>query len=195
MTNELSKCTDEMLVQLYAEGNDNAFDVLLMRYKRKVFSYIMTKVKDEDLANDIFQDTFIKAITTIKGKGYSEMGKFAQWIIRIARNLTIDYFRRSSAENEVPGEQQNENGQSIFELLPVYDVSVEDEMVEKQMLDDVVRLANELPEAQKQVLFMRIYQDMDFKDIAKSTGVSINTALGRMRYALINLRKMVTEQQ
>lgn len=193
MMNALSECTDEALVQMYADGNAAAFDVLLSRYKRKVFSYIMLSVKDHDLANDVFQDTFIKAITTIRNKKYSEMGKFSAWIMRIAHNLVIDQYRRSSAENMVPGEVEDELGHTVFDTLPVYDKNVEDVMLENQVLEDVKQLVEMLPEAQRSVLLMRFYQDMSFKEIADKQGVSINTALGRMRYALMNLRRMAEE--
>ena len=183
MKNALSECTDEQLVQMYADGNIPAFDVLLSRYKRKVFSYIMLSVKDYDLANDIFQDTFIKAITTIRNRKYSEMGKFSAWIVRIAHNLVVDQYRRSSAENNVPGEVEDELGHTVFDTLPVYDRNVEDIMLENQVLQDVRQL----------VELMRFYQNLSFKEIAEMQGVSINTALGRMRYALMNLRRMAEE--
>ncbi|MBQ4034661.1 MAG: sigma-70 family RNA polymerase sigma factor, partial [Paludibacteraceae bacterium] len=183
MTNALNECTDEKLVQLYADGNVAAFDVLLSRYKRKVFSYIMLSVKDYDLANDVFQDTFIKAITTIRNRKYSEMGKFSAWIIRIAHNLVVDQYRRSMAENNVPGEVEDELGHTVFDTLPVYDRNVEDVMLESQVLEDVKQLVEMLPDSQRSVLLMRFYQNMSFKEIAEKQGVSINTALGRMRYA------------
>jgi RNA polymerase sigma-70 factor (ECF subfamily) len=193
MKNALSECTEEQLVQMYADGNIPAFDVLLSRYKRKVFSYIMLSVKDYDLANDIFQDTFIKAITTIRNRKYSEMGKFSAWIVRIAHNLVVDQYRRSSAENNVPGEVEDELGHTVFDTLPVYDRNVEDIMLENQVLQDVRQLVELLPESQRTVLLMRFYQNLSFKEIAEMQGVSINTALGRMRYALMNLRRMAEE--
>ena len=193
MTNALNECTDEKLVQLYADGNVAAFDVLLSRYKRKVFSYIMLSVKDYDLANDVFQDTFIKAITTIRNRKYSEMGKFSAWIIRIAHNLVVDQYRRSMAENNVPGEVEDELGHTVFDTLPVYDRNVEDVMLESQVLEDVKQLVEMLPDSQRSVLLMRFYQNMSFKEIAEKQGVSINTALGRMRYALLNLCRMAED--
>lgn len=191
--NALQECTDENLVQLYAEGNNTAFDVLLSRYKRKVFSYILLAVKDNDLANDLFQETFIKAITTIRKRGYAEMGKFSAWILRIAHNLVIDNFRRTTAENMVPGEVEDEMGHTVFDTLPVYDKNVEDTMVEEQLLKDVRGLVDLLPESQRSVLMMRFYEDLSFKEIADKQGVSINTALGRMRYAILNLRRLADE--
>lgn len=193
MMNALNECADEQLVQLYADGNAAAFDVLLSRYKRKVFSYIMLSVKDHDLANDIFQDTFIKAITTIRNRKYAEMGKFSAWIMRIAHNLVIDQYRRNNTENMVPGEVEDEFGHTVFDTLPVYDRNVEDVMLENQVLEDVKQLVELLPESQRTVLLMRFYQDLSFKEIAEKQGVSINTALGRMRYALMNLRRMAEE--
>lgn len=191
--NVLLDCSDEQLVQYYADGNVSAFDVLMSRYKRKVFSYIMLAVKDNDLANDIFQETFIKAVTTIRNRKYAEMGKFSAWIMRIAHNLVVDNFRRNSAENLVPGEVEDEMGHTVFNTLPVYDKNVEDVMLERQLIDDVKQLVEMLPEAQRNVLVLRFYQDLSFKEIAEKEGVSINTALGRMRYAILNLRRMAEE--
>ncbi len=194
MNNTLQECTDEALVQMYADGNASAFDVLLGRYKRKVFSYIMLAVKDNDLANDLFQETFIKAITTIRNRRYSEMGKFSAWILRIAHNLIIDNFRRSSTENMVSGEVEDEMGHTVFDTLPVFDRNIEDVMVENQLLEDVKQLVYLLPESQRTVLMMRFYEDLSFKEIADKQGVSINTALGRMRYAILNLRRLADER-
>lgn len=194
MKNTFQNCTDEQLVQLYADGDTSAFDVLLLRYKRKVFTYIMLSVKDHDLANDIFQDTFIKAVTTIRNRKYAEQGKFSAWIMRIAHNLVIDYYRRNVADNLVAGEEPDEMGHTLFDSLPVYDLSQEDVMVENQMLEDVKQLVLLLPESQRSVLLMRFYQDLSFKEIADKQGVSINTALGRMRYAILNLRRLANER-
>lgn len=194
MNKMLQECADEELVQLYADGNTAAFDILLLRYKRKVFSYIMLSVKDSDLANDIFQDTFIKAVTTIRNRKYAEMGKFSAWIMRIAHNLIIDHYRRNVADNMVSGEQEDDMGHTVFDSLPVYDRSMEDVMVENQVLEDVKQLVYMLPESQRSVLLMRFYQDLSFKEIADKQGVSINTALGRMRYAILNLRRMAEEK-
>ena len=189
----LNQLTDEALVQMYANGNDSAFDVLLCRYKRKVFSYINMVVKDKDVASDLFQETFIKVVSTIRQNRYKENGKFVAWLMRIAHNLVIDHFRRDSAENLVSGEADGEGEPSIFDTIQIYDKNVEDEMIEKQVYADLVKLVDSLPEAQREVLKMRFYQDLSFKEIAEATGVSINTALGRMRYALINLRTLANE--
>jgi RNA polymerase sigma factor (sigma-70 family) len=189
----LNQLTDEALVQMYANGDDSAFDVLLCRYKRKVFSYINMVVKDKDVASDLFQETFIKVVSTIRQNRYKENGKFVAWLMRIAHNLVIDHFRRNSAENLVSGEADGEGEPSIFDTIQIYDKNVEDEMIEKQVYADLVKLVDSLPEAQREVLKMRFYQDLSFKEIAEATGVSINTALGRMRYALINLRTLANE--
>ena len=189
----LNQLTDEALVQMYANGDESAFDVLLCRYKRKVFSYINMVVKDKDVASDLFQETFIKVVSTIRQNRYKENGKFVAWLMRIAHNLVIDHFRRDSAENLVSGEADGEGEPSIFDTIQIYDKNVEDEMIEKQVYADLVKLVDSLPEAQREVLKMRFYQDLSFKEIAEATGVSINTALGRMRYALINLRTLANE--
>ena len=192
--NTLSKKTDEELVKLYADGQNEAFDILLARYKRKVFSSIMLTVKDYDVANDIFQDTFIKAITTIRSGQYDERGKFGGWIMRIAHNLTIDTFRRSNAMNTVSGDSTEDEEEAIFDTIQILDRSHEDELIEEQFYKDLVGLVGLLPENQQEVVKMRFIQDMSFKEIADATNVSLNTALGRMRYALLNLRRLVSEK-
>ena len=188
----LAKLTDEELVQLYVEDTNEAFDVLLLRHKSKVFSYIYHSVKDRDLANDLFQETFIKAITTIKQGRYTEKGKFIAWITRIAHNLIIDYFRRERNENTISNE---ESGVDLFNNLKLCDESVEDNMVREQVFTDVAKLMDHLPENQREVLKMRYFEDLSFKEIADNTGVSINTALGRMRYAILNMRKLAEENK
>ena len=190
----LNNLTDEVLVNLYAKGNNNAFDILLMRYKRKVFSYILLTVKDRDVADDIFQDTFIKVISKIRHNNYEEKGKFSAWILRIAHNLVIDYFRRLAASKTISGESSNEEEPNLFDSVPVYDTNIEEVLIDQQIKADVVRLVDSLPSAQREVLRMRFYQGLSFQEIAESSGVSINTALGRMRYALINLRRLVVEK-
>lgn len=185
----LSK-TDEELVVSYAEGNDCAFEVLLSRHKQSLFSYILYMVRNRDLADDIFQDTFIKAIFTIKQGRYTESGKFRAWITRIAHNLIVDYFRQERNENTVSNDEYE------FDLLNnsrLCEDNVEAVMVKAQLLDDVKRLVEHLPESQREVLNMRYYQGLSFKEIADKTGVSINTALGRMRYAILNMRKMADD--
>jgi RNA polymerase sigma-70 factor (ECF subfamily) len=188
----LQKLTDEELVSMYVDNINEAFDVLLLRHKSKVFSYIYLSVKDRDLANDLFQETFIKAITTIKQGRYTEKGKFIAWITRIAHNLIIDYFRREKNENTVSNE---ESGIDLFSNLKLYDESIEDNMVREQVYTDVAKLMEYLPENQREVLRMRYFEDLSFKEIADNTGVSINTALGRMRYAILNMRKLAEENK
>ena len=180
--------TDDELVKLYEGGVNEAFDALLMRHKDKVFANIYMAVRDKDIANDIFQDTFIKAICTIKQGRYTEQGKFSSWIMRIAHNLIIDQFRTEKAENTVSNDEDDEL--NLFDDVRLYDDNVEDTMIREQVYEDVVRLLNHLPENQREVLRMRFFEDLSFKEIADATGVSINTALGRMRYAIMNLRKL-----
>ncbi|MBR5695469.1 MAG: sigma-70 family RNA polymerase sigma factor [Paludibacteraceae bacterium] len=180
--------TDDELVKLYEGGVNEAFDALLMRHKDKVFANIYMAVRDKDIANDIFQDTFIKAICTIKQGRYTEQGKFSSWIMRIAHNLIIDQFRTEKAENTVSNDEDDEL--NLFDDVRLYDDNVEDTMIREQVYEDVVRLMNHLPENQREVLRMRFFEDLSFKEIADATGVSINTALGRMRYAIMNLRKL-----
>lgn len=191
----LSKVEDRELVRQYINGKEQAFEVLIIRYKDRVFGYIYKMVKDGDLANDIFQDAFIKVIKTLKSGKYNEEGKFLPWVMRIAHNLVIDHFRKSS---KMPiagrGNGNEEDEFDIFNVLKLEDCTVEDEIVMEQIHSDVRSLVELLPEDQKQVVKMRHYMGMSFKDIADSTDVSINTALGRMRYALINLRKLIEEK-
>lgn len=183
--------TDEQLVNLYAKGENEAFDLLLNRHKSRVFSYILHIVKDSDLADDIFQETFVKVITTIKQGRYVESGKFGAWISRIAHNLIIDNYRQGKNENI-----QSNNDSDIADVLNRKELSedtVEDVMVVDQIHADVKRLVMALPESQREVLIMRYYKDMSFKEIAETTNVSINTALGRMRYAIMNMRRLAEE--
>ncbi|MAP01460.1 MAG: RNA polymerase subunit sigma-24 [Flavobacteriales bacterium] len=185
---------DKQLVRNYLDGNDYSFEVLLKRHQDRVFNYINKLVKDSDVANDIFQDTFIKVISTLKRGMYNEEGKFLPWVMRIAHNLVIDYFRNSSKMPVVGRKNSSENDEfDIFQILKLEDCTVEDEIVEQQIFNDVRSLVELLPLEQREVVKMRHFMGMSFKDIADSSGVSINTALGRMRYALINLRKMIKE--
>jgi len=182
---------DNLLIREFIEGNNASFEVLVHRHSKKVFSYIMMIVNNRDIAEDIHQDTFLKVIHTIKAGKYNEEGKFIQWVMRIAHNLSIDHFRRNS---RMPMMENNDTF-DIFDVLYGQELSVEDRMVRDQIHSDVKNLLDYLPEEQREVLYMRHYQDMSFKDIAEQTDVSINTALGRMRYALINLRKLINEKQ
>ena len=181
---------DKELVESYRNGNVASFELLVERHKNKVFSYILMLVKDRQLADDIFQDTFLKIIRTIKAGAYKEEGKFIQFAMRIAHNLVIDHFRKS---NRLPMADSVNNEYSIIDNLKYTDRSVEDEMIEEQVYGDLRKMIELLPDEQKEVLNMRMYADMSFKEIADATNVSINTALGRMRYALINLRKMAKD--
>ena len=185
-----SAMTDEQLVIVYAKGNDAAFDTLLNRYKQPLYTYIMYTVRDNDLADDIFQDTFIKAITTIRQGKYTEIGKFKGWIMRIAHNLIIDFFRKRKNENTISNDSYEVD---LLNNINLCDETFESQLVRYQVLSDVRKLVDFLPEQQREVVEMRYYKDMSFKEISDNTGISINTALGRMRYAILNMRKMVTE--
>ena len=181
-----------MLVGLYSDGDGKAFEILLNRYKDKLYSYIMFVVRNRDLADDIFQETFVKVIVTLQRGGYTCNGKFGAWITRIAHNLIIDGFRQERNENTV---RNDEREYDLFNDARLSDSNIEDDMINEQTLRDVRRLMDMLPDNQREVVFMRYYQDLSFKEIADITGVSINTALGRMRYALINMRKMAAEKR
>ncbi|TXE10912.1 sigma-70 family RNA polymerase sigma factor [Gelidibacter salicanalis] len=182
--------TDAVLVSNYIKGDEQALSVLITRHKQKIYSFIYSKVYDRDITEDIFQDTFIKVIGTLKLGKYNEEGKFLPWVMRIAHNLVIDHFRKS---NRMP-KFDNTGEFSIFSVLSDSALDAEKGMIKEQIESDLRRLIQELPEDQKDVLVMRMYSDMSFKEISEKTGVSINTALGRMRYALINLRKLIDEK-
>jgi len=190
MANKLSK-TDEQLVKAYAQGDNDAFDTLLKRHQERVFNYILRIIKNEDVANDIFQETFVKAILTIKQGRYTENGKFPAWISRIAHNLIIDYYRQEKSENLQSADLEDAN---ILNRKELCESTIEDIIISDQIRNDVKYLINELPPLQKEVLTMRYYQNLSFKEIAELTNVSINTALGRMRYAIINLRRIAAEK-
>ncbi len=182
--------SDEQLISLYVDGNNEAFDELLERHKDRVYMYIYHAVKNEDLADDIFQDTFVKAITTIKQGRYVDNGHFPAWVTRIAHNLIIDYYRQLRNENLRSTDDADVN---ILNRKEFSDVTIEDTLITAQIHDDVRRLIRALPDNQREVLVMRYYRNMSFKEIADTTGVSINTALGRMRYAILNMRRMAEE--
>ncbi|MBQ1486207.1 MAG: sigma-70 family RNA polymerase sigma factor [Muribaculaceae bacterium] len=182
--------SDDQLISLYVDGKNEAFDELLERHKDRIFMYIYHSVKNEDLANDLFQDTFVKAITTIKQGRYVENGHFAAWVSRIAHNLIIDYFRQVKNENLQSTDDDESN---ILNRKELSQSTIEDDMVASQIHTDVRRLIRTLPASQRQVLVMRYYKNMSFKEIADTTGVSINTALGRMRYAILNMRRLAEE--
>ncbi|MDR2470353.1 MAG: sigma-70 family RNA polymerase sigma factor [Tannerella sp.] len=188
----LKMMTDEELVALYAKGNNSAFDVLLNRHKSSIHTYIYYIVRNGDLTEDIFQDTFMKVIVTIKQGRYTENGKFKAWIMRIAHNLIIDHFRQERNENAISNDEVEVD---LFNDVRLCEQTVEDEMVQEQIFSDVKRMIKHLPDTQREVLEMRYYEEMSFKEIARITGVSINTALGRMRYAILNLRRMAEENK
>ena len=197
--NNTVKCTDEMLVRKYEEGDFQAFDILLERYQEKVFGYIRCMVGETDIANDVFQDTFVKAIMAIRNGHYTESGQFSSWIMRIARNQVLDRFRskRSPSHNMVSHELVDDEGNVVADLFNESSLSepnIESKLLVEQSYDDVRMMIDLLPETQREVVLMRYYRDMSFKEISQITGVSINTSLGRMRYAMINLRKMASHR-
>jgi RNA polymerase sigma-70 factor (ECF subfamily) len=183
--------TDALLVKEYIAGNENALAALIKRHESKVFGFIYSKIADKDISNDIFQDTFIKVIKTLKSNSYNEEGKFLPWVMRIAHNLIIDHFRKSK---KMPMYRETEEF-SIFSVMSDDSLTIENQIIADQVEADIRRLIEELPADQKEVLIMRMYQDMSFKEISETTGVSINTALGRMRYAIMNLRKIIDKHQ
>lgn len=183
--------SDSSLVSDYIQGKENALEVLIKRHQQRLFSFIYSKVKDRDITEDVFQDTFIKVIKTLKKGNYNEEGKFLPWVMRIAHNLVIDHFRKS---NRMPS-FKNTDEFDIFSVLGDGNLNAEKKIIQEQIFSDVRELVNELPEEQKEVLIMRMYKDMSFKEISENTGVSINTALGRMRYALINMRKLIDKNK
>ncbi|MDR1763633.1 MAG: sigma-70 family RNA polymerase sigma factor [Dysgonamonadaceae bacterium] len=182
--------TDEELVMAYARGNNIAFDTLLNRHQESVYSYIFFIVRNRELTEDIFQETFVKAIVTIKQGRYTENGKFRAWINRIAHNLIIDNYRQEKNEQTISNDDCEVD---LFNNARLSEGTVEDDIVKEQILSDVKRLIDYLPDNQREVLILRYYQDMSFKEIADITGVSINTALGRMRYAILNMRRIAEE--
>ena len=181
--------SDNELIARYQSGDEIALKTIILRYERRLFSYIMVSVKNKELAEDIFQDTFIKVINTIRSGNYQEEGKFFQWIMRIANNLKIDYYRKMQRMPVIDGGEEFD----IFTIIGSKDESIEEKMIREQTYEDINHYVEHLPEEQKEVLKMRIYMDYSFKEIAELTKVSINTALGRMRYALINLRKIMAK--
>jgi RNA polymerase sigma factor (sigma-70 family) len=187
---QLSQYSDAQLAQSFAEGNEKALEVLINRHKDRIYTSVYMLVKDKYLAEDIFQDTFLKIIKTIKSGKYDEQGKFLPWAMRVAHNLCMDHFRK--VRNQVSVTMPD--GQDISALFGPSDM-VADPIEKRQVHDSVRQLIEELPEEQREVVVLRIYADLSFKEISTLTGVSINTALGRMRYALLNLRKMITDNQ
>ncbi len=191
--NELNEMTDEQLALSYINGNNRAFDLLLSRTQSKLYSYILFVVRDRDKADDIFQETFVKVITKLHEGKYTTSGKFAAWLMRIAHNVMMDYYREQKQENIV----EPSEGNDLSKLNPanILDSNIENQFVNDQVLCDVKKMMNMLPPTQREVVFMRFYQELSFKEIAETTGVSINTSLGRMRYAIINMRRMAREHK
>lgn len=187
---KLNKLTDDMLVDAYANGNDSAFDELLSRHQSRIFTYINNIVRNNDVANDIFQETFVKVICVIRQHRYNANGKFVSWVMRIAHNLVIDYYRQGKSENTVTVDDEERD---LLNRRELSELNIEDMMVDSQILEDVRKIYEALPEAQREVVEMRFYRDMSFKEIAEATNVSINTALGRMRYAIMNMRRIAKE--
>lgn len=190
-SNQSSQHTDAQLVSSYLDGSEYSLEQLINRHQLQIFNFINSKINDRDTSEDLFQDTFIKVIRTLKSGAYNEEGKFLPWVMRIAHNLVIDHFRKS---NRIPTVGNKEDF-DIFQFISDKSPNAESALVQEQVLKDLQKLIQELPEDQKEVLIMRLYRDMSFKEIAENTNVSINTALGRMRYAIINLRKLITEHQ
>lgn len=188
---KIQKLSDSVLIAQYISGSEKSLEILIKRHKQRVFSFIFSKVLDKEISEDIFQDTFIKVINTLKKGNYNEEGKFLPWVLRIARNLVIDYFRR----NKRMPLFKNTGDFDIFSVIPDSKINIEKKLIKEQIHSDVFKLLVTLPEDQREVLEMRLYKDMSFKEIALQTDVSINTALGRMRYALINLRKTINEKE
>lgn len=186
-----TQLNDQELVSLYSAGDESSLELLIARHKKRIFSYIMMVVRDKHLAEDIFQDTFIKVIATLKRGSYNDEGKFLPWVLRISHNLIIDHYRRLKRMPMVDAGEDFD----LFSVLRLRQGNVEDRMIKTQIRGDLRRMIEKLPHEQREVLVMRHFLDMSFKEIADSTNVSINTALGRMRYALINLRKMAEEKQ
>jgi RNA polymerase sigma-70 factor (ECF subfamily) len=183
--------SDTTLIAEFTSGNSNSFSILLHRYQKRVYGFIYSKVHDPDLADDIFQDTFIKVVKNLRLGKYNDEGRFLSWVIRIAHNLIMDHYRKIK---RLPKHESKIENFDVLDRLVEQNSSIEESMIGTQIHADLSLLIEELPDSQKEVLRMRLFQDMSFKEIGEQTGVSINTALGRMRYAVINLRKMIEER-
>ena len=183
--------SEKVLIRSYLNGDQSSLQTLIERHQNRLYSYIFLLVKDKQLADDVFQDTYVKVINTLKRGNYKEEGKFIQWVMRIAHNLVIDHFRKSK---KIPFVDSNNSDYNIFDTIRFTDPSIEEQLVLNQIHADVKKLMHFLPDEQKEVIYLRCYAGLSFKDIAEQTEVSINTALGRMRYALINLRKLIEEK-
>lgn len=186
---------DQVLIHYYLEGNEQAFEVLLMRHKDKIYRSIYHKIREREIAEDIFQETFVKIIQTLKLGNYNEEGKFLPWAMRIAQNLVIDYFRKHGRMKLVSERNAKSEDFNIFSILKMEDLNIEQRISKTELEKQMIELIRHLPESQKEIIEKRIFQDLSFKDIAEMEDISINTALGRMRYALINLRKLIEKHQ
>lgn len=186
---------DRDLVKAYINGDEKAFEALLMRHKDKIYRFIYMKVRDNALAQDIFQDAFIKIVNTLKAGSYNEEGKFLPWAMRIAHNLVIDYFRKNNKVRMISESSSLRNDFNIFHTIKEEEDNAQDQITRTELESQMVDLIDHLPDSQKAILKMRIFKEMSFKDIAEQEDISINTALGRMRYALINLRKLIDKHQ
>lgn len=190
----LSKQSDRELIQSYVLGNEKSFEVLLLRYKDRIFKFINLKVRDNVLANDIFQETFVKVINTLKSGNYNDEGKFLSWVMRISSNLIIDHYRRQSKVRMISESSSFDEEYSVFHKIASDEKNYLQKKSYEELETQMLQLIHFLPKAQKEIVEMRIFQDMSFKEIADSENISINTALGRMRYALINIRKMIDKK-
>ncbi len=186
---------DQVLIHYYLEGNEQAFEVLLMRHKDKIYRSIYHKIREREIAEDIFQETFVKIIQTLKLGNYNEEGKFLPWAMRIAQNLVIDYFRKHGRMKLVSERNAKSEDFTIFSILKMEELNIEQSISKTELEKQMIELIQYLPESQKEIIEKRIFQDLSFKDIAEMENISINTALGRMRYALINLRKLIEKHQ
>lgn len=184
--------SDQELIQQFIDGKQSCLEILINRYKNRIYTYILLTVRKPDVADDIFQDTFIKVINSLKKNKYVDNGKFASWVTRIAHNLVIDYFRK---EKKLNINRNNNEETDIFNSKKFSEKTIEDEIISTQITNDIKKIIEELPAEQREIILMRHYMDLSFKEIAEETGVSINTALGRMRYAIINLRKIIDEKK
>ncbi|MBL1279131.1 MAG: sigma-70 family RNA polymerase sigma factor [Fluviicola sp.] len=191
----MNNIDDRELINQYLSGDEKAFEALLMRHKERIFRFIYMKIRDNALAQDIFQDTFIKVVNTLKAGNYNEEGKFLPWAMRIAHNLVIDHFRKHNKVRFVSESSSMRDDYNVFHTLKLEDENVQEEMTRVELEGQMVELVEHLPDTQRDILKMRIFKEMSFKDIADVEGISINTALGRMRYALINLRKLIDKHE
>jgi len=191
MKTNIKEPNDAALISLYLKGDENCLSILINRHQQRIFGFILSKTNDKSLANDLFQDTFIKIINTLKRGLYNEQGKFLPWALRIAHNLTMDYYRSAKWKNT----KRTSGNFDVFDFLGAEDENIEEQMIHNQTIEKIIALITTLPRDQQEVIKMRIYYNLSFKEIAEQTGVSINTSLGRMRYALMNLRKMAAEQK